>query len=109
MESANNVSISMRKETLLVIFEFLARSYDSWSKSCEANGRLASDGTFALSKPDLGELAALWYLEGEIQRTLPEIFSSDYSEILSKEKQRLRAHAFGEEQSSKVDLRGQGQ
>ena len=32
---------------------------------------------------------AIWRLEGEIERTLPEIFSRDYFELLEASKKRL--------------------
>ena len=82
-------TISMRKETLLVIFEFLARSYEDWRKSGISPISDLSDESFVLSKPDAGERVALWRLEGEIERTLPEIFSSDYRELIASEKRRL--------------------
>jgi len=32
---------------------------------------------------------AIWCLEGEIERTLPEIFPKDYAELLEASKRRL--------------------
>jgi len=90
MENPNDVSLAMKKETLLVIFEFLARSYASWRKSGGAHGDELSDETFALCKP-----VALWRLEGAIERMFPEIFSSDYIGLIEKEKTRLRAELYG--------------
>lgn len=57
------VPIEMRRATLLVIFEYLARSYEEWKKRGES-----PDDTFVLSNPDSGERVALWRLEGEIER-----------------------------------------
>jgi hypothetical protein len=68
MREAEFVELRMRRATLLVIFEYLARSHDEWSKT----GQIPddnSDSTFALSKPDPGERVALCRLEGEIERT----------------------------------------
>jgi len=83
----------MDRATLLVIFEYLARSYKAWKEK----GKLPDD-TFVLSKPDAGERVALWRLEGEIERTLPEVFSPKYIELIEEEKQRLakifRAYKF---------------
>ena len=57
------VTIEMRRATLLVIFEYLARSYEEWKKRGES-----PDATFVFSNPDSGERVALWRLEGEIER-----------------------------------------
>jgi hypothetical protein len=95
MENTNDVSLTMRKETLLVIFEFLTRSYEGWRKIGGAHGNEVSDETFALCKPDAGERIALWRLEGAIERTFPELFSPDYRELIEKEKIRLKAELYG--------------
>jgi hypothetical protein len=95
MDNRNDVSIAMKKETLLVIFEFLTRSYENWRENGGTHGDELSDETFALCKPDAGERAALWRLEGEIERTFSEIFSSDYRELIEKEKTRLRTELYG--------------
>jgi hypothetical protein len=94
-KSGADVSITMRKETLLVIFEFLSKSYEQWSASGGSHGSLQSDETFVLKKLDAAERIALWALEGEIERTLPEVFWPDYAEIVATEKQRLTAAAYG--------------
>ncbi len=91
MENTNLVNLSMRRETLLVIFEFLARSHDDWSKKAEILEACVSDDSFVLRKPDSGERVALWRLEGEIERTLPEIFFAEYHDLIAREKQRLSA------------------
>jgi len=75
---------------LLVIFEYLARSYEEWKKRGES-----PDDTFVLSNPDSGERVALWRLEGEIERTLPEVLASDYKEVIAAEKQRLSKALYG--------------
>jgi hypothetical protein len=43
-----------------------------------------SDSTSILSKPDPGERVALWRLEGQIERTLPDIFDPDYKDRITK-------------------------
>jgi len=83
----------MRGETLLVIFEFLAQSYEEWKRSGPA-----SDDSFFLRKPDAGERVALWRLEGEIERTLPEIFSQEYKQLIAHEKRRLSTELYGPEE-----------
>jgi hypothetical protein len=79
------VTISLPKGTLLVLFEFLAHSYDSWKTSSTPQ---PDENTFTLLKPDEGERAALWHLEGAIERTLPEIFASDYKDLINDWKQK---------------------
>lgn len=71
------ISIELSKGELLVIFEFLARSYDAW----RATGN-PDENTFVLSPPDAGERTILWRLEGAIERTLGEIFWPEYKELL---------------------------
>ena len=97
MKDAELTTISMRKETLLVIFEFLARSYEDWRKSGVAAPSDLSDERFVLSKPDPGERVALWQLEGEIERTLPEVFAPDYLDLITSEKHRLTQELYGSE------------
>ena len=80
------IPITLPKGTLMLLFDFLARSSDSWRRS----GNRADD-SFSLQKPDAGERVALWHLEGEIERTLPEIFSSDFKELISVWKQKITA------------------
>jgi|SRR5215467_3249200 len=95
MKNAQMTTISMRTETLLVIFEFLARSYEDWRKSGVAPTGDLTDQSFVLSKPDPGERIALWRLEGEIERTLPELFSPDYQDLIASEKRRLTQELYG--------------
>jgi hypothetical protein len=80
------VAISMAKGTLLVLFEFLAHSYEQWRGS--GNER-PPDDTFALLRPDGAERAALWQLEGVIERTLPEVFARDYKDLVAEWKGKL--------------------
>ena len=88
MLNADHETISMRRDTLLVIFDFLARSYEEWRKTSPS-----ADDTFVLCKPDQGERIALFRLEGAIESTLPEIFAPDYNELIAAEKQRLVAES----------------
>ena len=84
----DQVSISMPTGSLLVIFEYLANSYQTWRK----NHASSDEATFELAKPDAGERLALWQLEGAIERILPEIFSPDYRQLLSEWKEYLVAN-----------------
>ncbi|SRR2546429_10628 len=93
MRDAEFVDLKMRRETLLVIFEYLARSHDEWSKTGKAPDDY-SDSTFVLSRPDPGERVALWRLEGEIERTLPDIFDPEYKELITAEKKRLSEELY---------------
>ncbi|HEX7286483.1 MAG TPA: hypothetical protein VF532_09890 [Candidatus Angelobacter sp.] len=80
------IEIKLSKSELLVLFEFLARSYDAW--------RTAGDqdvATFVLSKPDDGERTALWHLEGKIESTLVEVFADNYNELVRQAKDALTA------------------
>ncbi len=81
------VSIAVPKGTLLVVFEFLARSYAVWTGS----GEKPTEESFVLLQPDPGERIALWRLEGAIESTLAEIFAPDYAELLSEWKRQLIA------------------
>jgi len=81
------VTISLPKGTLLVLFELLARSYDLWKTS---DTRQHAEDTFVLDTPDPAERAALWHLEGAIERTLPEVFATDYKDMICDWKQKLR-------------------
>lgn len=78
-------SITMPKGTLLVLFEYFSRSYDSWREV----GDSSDEAPFALQQPDAGERKAIWRLEGEIERTLHEIFSADYTSLIADWKQHL--------------------
>jgi hypothetical protein len=83
-----STSITMPKGTLLVLFEYLARSYGSWKEASAA----PDEASFALQPPDTGERKALWRLEGEIERTLPEVFSPDYRQLIAEWKERLTSN-----------------
>ena len=84
-ELAELASITMPKGTLLVLFEYLAGSYDTWHRSSET----PEESTFALQQPDAGERKALWHLEGVIESTLTEIFSPEYKQLVAEWKQHL--------------------
>jgi hypothetical protein len=79
------IPLTLPKGTLLVLFEFLERSYEVW----RGTGEPPQEDTFVLQRPDPGERRALWQLEGAVERTLPEIFSSNYPELLAEWKRQL--------------------
>lgn len=80
------ITISLEKGTLLVLFEFLARSNEGWRAS--GNKQLSND-TLVLAKADAGECVALWRLEAAIERMLPEVFAHDYKDLIAGWKQKL--------------------
>jgi hypothetical protein len=84
------VTISLPKGTLLVLFEFLSHSYELWKHS---GNPPPPEDTFVLLKPDAGERTALWHLEGAIERTLPEIFAANYKDLVAEWKQKLTAQS----------------
>jgi len=85
-ELEEKIDIRLSRGELLVIFEFLARSYDVWKKS--ANDDVTS---FLLVKPDDGERTALRRLEGAIESTLVEVFAANYHDLIRQAKDTLTA------------------
>ena len=83
-EIEKTVAVCMPKGTLLVLFEYLSRSYDSW----RAKGQTSHD-RFAPEEPDEAERVALWRLEGEIERTLTEVFAPNYAQLVADAKSKL--------------------
>ena len=99
--SDDRVAISFPSRTWLVLFEYLAHSYEVW----RGEDSEKSDDSFVLQKPDAGERIAVWQLEGAIESTLPEIFAANYRDLILQEKQRLISGQAGS-QRPKVDLGG---
>jgi hypothetical protein len=79
------VTISLPKGTFLVLFEYLARSYDAWQKDKQDEEKKPS----LLLPPDTGERNALWHFEGAIEKTLPELFFPDYQALVTEWKRQL--------------------
>jgi hypothetical protein len=82
-----NLSITLSKAAWLVLFELVATSNAEWSK---AN----PDSYSASAKPlqltaEHSERVALWWLENAIENRLPELFSSNYAELLDESKRLL--------------------
>jgi hypothetical protein len=77
----DNVIIDLPKSVCLVLFELLTQSYEAWRKS---NPNDSSAGPLFVEAREFAQRKALWQLEGALERTLPEIFSSNYSELLSE-------------------------
>ncbi len=77
----DDVTIDLPKSVCLVLFELLTQSYEAWRKNNPNDG---SAGPLFVEAREFAQRKALWRLEGALERTLPEIFSSNYSEMLSE-------------------------
>ncbi len=80
------VSISLPKSAWLVIFELLASSSEKWRKS---NSDDSSASPMQVTASDHAQRVALWWLEGGIEKTLPELFAANYGELIEESKRRL--------------------
>jgi hypothetical protein len=86
MDLNESVTLEIRKSSCLILFELLTRSYESWRKE---NPEDSSAGTMTVNAYDHADRVALWHLEGALERTLPELFSSNYKELLKKSRTTL--------------------
>lgn len=84
------VSLSLSKATCLVLFELLTESYTRWRKS---NRDDASASAMLVLANEHSERIALWQLEGALEKSLPELFSSSYTELLRESKTLLESRA----------------
>jgi hypothetical protein len=75
----STVEIRLPKSVCLVLFELLTRSYERWR---ESNPDDSSAGPMLVNATEQSDRMALWQLEGALERTLPELFSSDYEALL---------------------------
>ena len=80
------VTLDINKSACLVLFELLTRSYEIWRKT---NPNDDSASPMLIQANELAERKALWRLEGAIERTLPEVFFSNYAELISESKRLL--------------------
>ena len=87
----STVEIRLPKSVCLVLFELLTRSYDRWR---EANPDDSAAGPMLVNAVEHADRKALWQLEGALERTLPELFSSDYRALL-RESERLLDEGHG--------------
>lgn len=78
-ELKTEVTLSLSKAACLVIFELLTTSYEVWRKS---NPDDSSALPMLVNAENHSKRVALWQLEGSLERTLPELFSSNYDELL---------------------------
>ena len=83
----NNVTITLSKAACLVLFELLTVSYEAWRRK---NPNDASADAMLINAKDASQRAALWELEGSLERTLPELFSSHYGDLLAESRRLLQ-------------------
>lgn len=82
----DKVRVDLPKSVCLVLFELLTQSYKEWRIN---NPEDSSAGTLCVEAREFAQRKAPWRLEGELERTLPELFSSNYPELLSEAKRLL--------------------
>lgn len=75
-----DISLTLSKAACLVLFDLLTRSYEEWRR---ANPDDATAAPMTVAARTHAERVALWQIEGGIERTLPEVFSSNYEELLA--------------------------
>ena len=80
------VTLSLSKAACLVLFELLSTSYEVWRRD---NPSDSSALPMVIEGQNHSQRAALWQLEGSIERTLPELFSSNYEQLLEEAKSML--------------------
>jgi hypothetical protein len=81
------VTITLSKAACLVLFELLTVSYEAWRRD---NPNDASADALLLNAQETSQRAALWELEGSLERTLPELFSSNYGDLLTESRRLLK-------------------
>ena len=77
------VTLSLSRAACLVLFELLTTSYEVWRRD---NPSDSSALPMVVEGQSHSQRAALWQLEGSIERTLPELFSSNYEQLLQDAK-----------------------
>jgi hypothetical protein len=73
-EPGEPVNFELPKSACL-LFEMLTRAYEDWRKT---NPEDATAGSMTISANTHAQRVAFWQLEGALERTLPELFSSNY-------------------------------
>jgi hypothetical protein len=79
-ELKSEITISLSKAACLVLFELLTKSYEQWRR---ANPDDATASPMVVNASSQSERAALWQVEGSIEKTLPEVFSAEYEELVA--------------------------
>jgi hypothetical protein len=86
----NQVTITLSTAACLVLFELLTVSYEAW-RGKDNNPNDAAADAMLVNVEEASQRAALWELEGSIERTLPELFSSNYGDLLAESRRLLQA------------------
>ena len=76
-ESSPTITIELSADETIVLFEYLARTDESGNYAPEHGG----------------EIAALWRLEGALEKKVDLLFSSEYGDYLDAARQRLAEKA----------------
>jgi hypothetical protein len=84
------VTLELPKSACLLLFEMLTTAYQQWR---ESNSDDATADLMAIAAQTHAERVAFWKLEGALERTLPELFSSNYRELLEESRQQLAISA----------------
>lgn len=83
---AESITLDLPKSSCLILFELLTKSYEIWRKE---NPNDITAGQMTISAGTHADRMALWKLEGALERTLPELFSSNYEELLRESRRQL--------------------
>lgn len=75
----DEVTISLSKAECLILFELLTTSYEVWRTN---NPDDSSALPMVVNAESYSQRLALWRLEGSLERTPPELFSSKYGQLL---------------------------
>jgi len=75
------LTLTLSKAACLILFELLNQSYERWR---EANPNDDSANPMVIEAIEHSQRVSLWKLEGSLERTIPELFSSDYEQLLSE-------------------------
>ena len=82
MELNEDIPLTLSRSDCLVLFDLLTRSYEKWREISPEDSTAAPLVVNAIRH---GERVALWHLEGSsIERTLPELFSPEYSDLVEE-------------------------
>jgi hypothetical protein len=80
------IEVSLPKSTWLVLFELLTFSYEQWRHE---NPDDSSAPPMMVVADEHPHRAALWRLGGALERTMPELFDSNYDQLLTESKRLL--------------------
>lgn len=81
-----HISIHLSKAACLVLFELLTTSYEQW---IEKNSDDSSASPMLVNAAEHEQRVALWHPEGALERTIPEIFSANYADLVKSSKKLL--------------------